>query len=72
MGNTHSFWVIYHRAKDYEAEYVARRWLMPGARPTEDIETGETLEEIRAKLPADLVRFDRDSRDDEVIVETWL
>jgi hypothetical protein len=59
---------------DYPNNIVARLWTTGsgGLRPLPYIVLKDTLEEIRAAVPSGMVRFDRDVRDDPVLVETWI
>jgi hypothetical protein len=43
-----------------------------GGKPTEDFAIANTLEDARAEVPSDMLRVDRLSEDDAVIVETWI
>lgn len=62
-------WTIYDSPSDLPGRFVARRWLLD--RPTETILQDLTLEGLREKLPAGLIKFPRNDRDDPKIVETW-
>jgi hypothetical protein len=63
-------YTVYYNPLDYPGLYVVRRWL--NDKPTNDVHTAKTLEEIRAFIPQDKVYLDRMPGDDPVIVETWL
>lgn len=63
-------WTIYDHPKDYPDKFVARKFVLD--KPTDETITGNTLDEVRRKLPRGLVRFNRHETDDPVIVETWL
>jgi hypothetical protein len=67
-------WVIYDHPRDFPDRFVARKHhVVPGASgPTLEILTADTLDDLRAKLPAGLVLLSRHPMDDPVIVETWL
>jgi hypothetical protein len=67
-------WTVYHSPRDYRGQYVARKFVVDGPqyRPTTDVFTADSLDEIRTLLPPGLVRLPRDSCDDKNIVETWL
>ncbi len=63
-------WVVYEKPSDFPDKFVLRKWL--NDEPTEEIQTADTLEDIRKKVPEGLVRLSRDLKDDPVIVEVWL
>jgi hypothetical protein len=70
-----SMWVVYSDPKDFPGKYVARRHdLYHGreAAASDEHYVADTLEEIRAAIPGDLVCFARLPDDDVKIVETWL
>lgn len=68
-------YVVYDNPSDYPGKFVVRRQT-----PINGIVVAEnkpmiiasTLEEARAAIPRDLMRFPRDPSDDPVIVESWL
>lgn len=62
--------VVYDNPRDYPGQYVAR--LFEDGRPTAKHVTGDTLQQVRAYIPADLVAIQRDKLDDPCIVETWI
>ena len=67
-------YVIYHKPSDFPGfDYVMRVHRMKGGdvTPTRKSWAGDTLEEMRGKVPAGMARFDRDLKDDPVIVEWW-
>lgn len=61
---------VYKSPADYPDQFVARLWDLD--RPTRYIAVAGTLEEIRATIPEDLIRFRRDQSDDPCIVESWI
>jgi len=61
---------IYNSPKDYPGMYVAR--LFELTKPTKYVVTAQSLEEIRAAIPAEMLCFGRDKADDPCIVETWI
>lgn len=65
---------IYHNPTDYPDKYVARLWMtgQGGPRATACIVIRDTLEEIRATIPAGMVCFNRYPSDVLSLVETWL
>jgi hypothetical protein len=71
-----TIWTIYCRPSDLpDFAFVARPHVVEGGcapYALQQFETGATLGEVRAKLPAGLTRLDRHPDDDPVIVETWL
>lgn len=73
-----SAWVVYEKPSDYPDLFVARRRVITSFGedlPTEDLLEAVTLETIREKvfdkMPS-AIRIPRDTKDDPVIVETWL
>lgn len=69
----HEMWTVDRNPPDFPHSYVARKWVI-GKTPeaTCDVVTGETLEEVRAKLPAGLHCLNRCPEDQPLLVETWL
>ena len=65
-----TMWTVYDHPRDYPDKWVLRAWDMPGGR-RETVETADTLEEIRAKIPPSLFRAPRNPGDDPAIYETW-
>lgn len=65
-----SIWVVYEAPPDFPDQYVARRLHMN--RPTADFVVGNTLIEVRSKLPKNLFRIERSERDDPMIRESWI
>lgn len=63
-------WVVYRHPKDFPDKFVARRFILD--KPTQEIKTAESLDEIRNMLPLGLICFERHPTDDAVIVETWI
>lgn len=71
-----TFWVIYDHPKDFPTEFVGRRQyvdsrgqVMYDNRP---FARGQTIDEVRAKVPYGCWRFERSPEDDPVIAETWM
>ena len=65
-----SIWVVYESPQDFPDQYVARRLHL--CRPTTDFIVGDTLVEVRAKLPKGLFRIKRSALDDPRIRESWI
>jgi hypothetical protein len=65
-----SIWVVYEAPPDFPDKYVARRLEMN--RPTADFVIGDTLNDVRSKLPAGLFKIERSERDDPMIRESWI
>jgi len=67
--------VIYEKPLDFPDKYVARLWNICGGdgRPTEVAVTGETLDEIRGKIPFQtMIPIGRFTEDDPHVVEVWI
>jgi hypothetical protein len=71
-------WIIYRYPRDYPDNYVARRWVMTSVggvsrmMPTADHTLGDSLEDVRAAVPAYCVRLERHESDEPQIVESWI
>ncbi|RJG02475.1 hypothetical protein [Noviherbaspirillum sedimenti] len=65
-----SIWVVYEAPPDFPDQYVARRLHMN--RRTADYVVGDTLNDVRSKLPKGLFRIERSERDDPMIRESWI
>ena len=65
-----SIWVVYESPDDFPDQYVARRILLN--RPTGEYVVGNTLIDVRSKLPKGLFRIERSDRDDPLIRESWI
>lgn len=75
MGAVMSLWTVYKHPKDFPRHFVARRFLIiriGECPPTDDVVIGDTIDDVRAKLPPGLYRVDRQATDDPKIVEVWL
>lgn len=70
MADSLSIWTVTENPSDFPGKFVARRTEV-GAGPTDDHHVAETLDEVRAMLPPDLIRMTRVPADDSVIVEVW-
>jgi len=65
-----SIWVIYESPPDFPDQYVARRLHMNHS--TKDYVVGNTMIEVRSKLPKGLFKIERSDRDDPMIRESWI
>jgi hypothetical protein len=69
-------WTVYYNPSDYPGRYVARMHVVGKNKnesgPTDQMFTGDSLEEIRGLIPYGLVCLTRQEGDDSSIVETWL
>lgn len=65
-----SIWVIYESPPDFPDQYVARRLQL--SQPTLDFVVGDTLNDVRSKLPKGLIRIERSERDDPTVRESWI
>lgn len=65
-----SLWVIYESPPDFPNQYVARRLHLN--HPTPDFVVGDTLHEVRSRLPKGLFRIERSERDDPSVRESWI
>lgn len=65
-----SIWVVYESPPDFPDQYVARRIHLN--RQTPDYVVGNTLIEVRSKLPKGLFKIERSARDDPQVRESWI
>lgn len=67
-------WTIYDHPRDYSKGFIARMFVVRDgySGPTDITVTGETLDEVRDKIPQGLYCMPRQEQDDPVIVESWL
>jgi hypothetical protein len=65
-----SIWVVYESPPDFPDQYVARRIQLN--HPTPDFVVGNTLIDVRSKLPKGLFKIERSDRDDPQIRESWI
>ena len=72
--DTYSMWVIYDHPADYPKYFVARRFeIFPGGyNATKDLFLAKTLDGIRRRVPAGLVRYPPNPTDDPIIIEVWI
>lgn len=65
-------WTIYASPRDATGQFIARKWsTLSLTEPVGEPLYGQTLEEIRGKLPPGLHRQQRKHLDDPCVVETW-
>lgn len=71
-----SIWTIYYDPRDYPGKYVTRRHdIFRDNRPPQasrEHYVGNTLDEVRARIPLGLVRLLRSEGDEPQIVECWV
>ena len=69
-----AIWVVTKNPADFPGKYVARESKIraDGVHSMANHVLGDTLEEVREKLPRGLHRMARFAEDDPVIVEVWL
>ena len=67
-------WVVYNSPSDAPGRHVARLHVAgrAGLYVCALAVAGDTIDEVRAAIPAGLVRIDRAATDESTIVETWL
>src|SRR3569832_845471 len=65
-----SIWIVYEDPPDFPYQYVARRHR--GYIESGEYVTGNTLIDVRAKLPPGLMRIERSAGDDPMIRESWI
>ena len=65
-----SSWTVYAQLRDYPEGFLARQHV--GIIPTEAHIKGQSLEEVRAKLPPGLARLGRSEGDARTVVEVWM
>jgi hypothetical protein len=63
-------WIVYDSPSDFPGCYVARRFKMD--KPTSDVLTAATLDDLRALLPPGLIRLERTEHDQPHLVEVWV
>ena len=61
---------VYKNPADYPGKYVARLWDVD--KPTTLVVLANSLEQIRAVRPPEMIIMQRQINDDPVIVETWI
>jgi hypothetical protein len=65
-----SMWVVYEEPPAFPNQYVARRYR--SYVETGEYVVGDTLNDVRAKLPPGLMRIERSSQDDPMVRESWI
>jgi hypothetical protein len=70
MDDDDSVWIVYESPPDFPDKYVARRLQL--SRPTSDFVVGDTLIDVRSKLPKGLFRIERSAQDDPLVRESWI
>jgi hypothetical protein len=65
-----SIWIVYEGPPDFPDQYVARRCRSYVA--TGEYIVGDTLADLRAKLPPGLIRLERSVLDDPLVRESWI
>lgn len=65
-----SMWIIYEEPPAFPNQYVARRYR--SYVETGEYVVGDTLNDVRAKLPPGLMRIERSSQDDPMVRESWI
>lgn len=65
-----SIWVVYEAPPDFPDKYVARRLHL--GRATSDYLVGDTLIDLRSKLPKGLFRMERSDQDEPQVRESWI
>ena len=63
-------WVVYDTPIDYPHGIIARKFVNDKA--TSETLTGDTIQEVRNKIPKGFVRMHRHPTDDPNIVEIWI
>ena len=65
-----SMWVVYEEPPAFPNQYVARRYR--SYVETGEYVVGDTLNDVRAKLPPGLMRIERSHQDDPMVRESWI
>ncbi len=67
-------WTVFDHPRDRVEPFVARKWFAENGLVvlTNELLTGDSLEDLRARLPRGLACFPRADGDDPVIVECWM
>nr|WP_217346021.1 hypothetical protein [Noviherbaspirillum sp. L7-7A]MBV0880383.1 hypothetical protein [Noviherbaspirillum sp. L7-7A] len=65
-----SMWIVYEEPPAFPNQYVARRYR--SYVETGEFVVGDTLNDVRAKLPPGLMRLERSSQDDPMVRESWI
>ena len=67
---TMPLFTVYYNPDDFPGRFVVRLWDMEQSTPFAIL--GESLEDVRSKLPHGLHRLPRNTNDAPAIIETWL
>jgi hypothetical protein len=69
-----NIWTIFDHPIDYPDHYVARLFIVGNGnhKATASVILCNDLDELRGKLPPNLIRLPRDNNDDRNIIESWL
>ncbi|HEX8884881.1 MAG TPA: hypothetical protein VF797_10360 [Noviherbaspirillum sp.] len=65
-----SMWIVYEEPPAFPNQYVARRYR--SYVETGEFVVGDTLNDVRAKLPPGLMRIERSNQDDPMVRESWI
>ena len=65
-----SMWIVYEEPPAFPNQYVARRYR--SYVETGEFVVGDTLSDVRAKLPPGLMRIERSHQDDPMVRESWI
>ena len=65
-----SMWIVYEEPPAFPNQYVARRYR--SYVETGEYVVGDTLSDVRAKLPPGLMRLERSSQDEPMVRESWI
>ena len=65
-----SLWIVFEEPPAFPNQYVAR--LYRSYVDTGEYVVGNTLNDVRAKLPSGLMRMERSSQDDPLVRESWI
>lgn len=75
MGEQLIIYTVYHNPLDYPGKFVVRQHLI-GKNTVEAFQEifciGDSLEEVRNKIPLGLVLIPRSPEDEKQIVESWM
>lgn len=66
--------LIYDRPLDYPTEFVVREWYYGNGKVEQGpiVGRGQTLDEVRALIPPDMLPLPRCPEDNASIVESWV
>lgn len=66
-----AIYTVYRNPRDFPGKWVLRIHRVPGG-PDRECWVRDSLDEVRALIPLDLVLLPRNPADDPVIHETWM